>query len=134
MLRSSIFETGKGDVYGVRMGDTTLVPLAHGPATESDAAVSPNGRWLAYASDESGVSEIYVRPFPDAESARWQVSKAGGTDPVWSHSGRELFYLSGQNEMMSVPIARGSGFSFGRPRKLFWRRPIPPFPPCRPST
>ena len=105
----SIFEAGKGDIYGVRMGDTTLVPLVDGPATEVDAAVSPDGRWLAYASDESGVFEIYVRPFPDAASARWQVSAAGGTDPVWSRSGRELFYLSAQNEMMSVEVAPGRG-------------------------
>ena len=129
VLRSSIFEAGKGDVYGVRTGDTTLVPLAHGPATEGDAAVSPDGRWLAYVSEESGVFEIYVRPFPDAESARWQVSETGGTDPVWSRSGRELFYLSGQNEMMSVAVARGSGFSFGRPRKLFSAAPYTPIPP-----
>jgi serine/threonine-protein kinase len=129
VLRSSIFEAGKGDIYGVRMGDTTLVPLAHGPATEGDAAVSPDGRRLAYVSEESGVFEIYVRPFPDAESARWQVSEAGGTDPVWSRSGRELFYLSGQNEMMSVAIALGAGFSFGRPRKLFSAAPYTPIPP-----
>jgi hypothetical protein len=129
VLRSSIFEAGKGNVYGVRTGDTTLVPLAHGPATESDAAVSRDGRWLAYASDESGVFEIYVRPFPDADSARWQLSDAGGTDPVWSRNGRELFYLSGQNEMMSVPIAQGPGFSFGSPRKLFSAAPYTPIPP-----
>jgi serine/threonine-protein kinase len=129
VLRSSIFEAGKGDVYAVRMGDTTLVPLANSHATEGDAAVSPDGRWLAHTSEESGVFEIYVRPFPDAESARWQVSEAGGTDPVWSRNGRELFYLNGQNEMMSVAIARGAGFSFGRPRKLFSAAPYAPIPP-----
>jgi len=123
VLRSSIFEPGKGNVYGVRMGDTTLVPLATSPATEGDAAVSPDGRWLAYASEESGVFEIYVRPFPDAESARWQVSAAGGFDPVWSRSGRELFYLSTQNEMMSVAVAPGAGFSISPPKRLFSTAP-----------
>jgi eukaryotic-like serine/threonine-protein kinase len=129
VLRSSIFEPGKGNVYGVRMGDTTLVPLATSPATEGDAAVSPDGRWLAYASDESGVLEIYVRPFPDAESARWQVSAAGGSDPVWSRSGRELFYLSAQNEMMSVTVAPGTVFSISPPKRLFSAAPYTPITP-----
>jgi serine/threonine protein kinase len=129
VLRSSIFEPGKGNIYGLRMGDTTLVPLAVGPATEGDAAVSPDGRWLAYASEESGVFEIYVRPFPDAASARWQVSAAGGTDPVWSRSGRELFYLSAQNEMTSVQVPPGAAFSFSPPRRLFSTAPYSPVPP-----
>ena len=94
IARRSFFEAGKGDIYGIREGDSTLVPLVTGPASEVHPAVSPDGRWLAYASDESGTSEIYVRPFPDAASARWQVSTAGGFSPVWSHSGKELFYRS----------------------------------------
>jgi serine/threonine-protein kinase len=129
VLRRSIFEPGKGDIFAVRAGDTTLVPLATGPATEFDAAVSPDGRWLAYASEESGTSEIYVRPFPDAASARWQVSAAGGTDPVWSRSGRELFYLSSQNEMTSVEVAPGAAFSFSPPRRLFSTAPYTPIIP-----
>jgi tRNA A-37 threonylcarbamoyl transferase component Bud32 len=129
VLRSSIFERGKGDIYGVRTGDTTLVPLAASPALEGDAAVSPDGRWLAYASEESGVFEIYVRPFPDAGSARWQVSAAGGTDPVWSHSGRELFYLSAQNEMTTVEVAPGAAFSISPPKRLFPTGPYTPIAP-----
>jgi serine/threonine-protein kinase len=129
LLRSSIFERGKGDIFGVRLGDTTLVPLANSAATEGDAAVSPDGRWLAYTSDESGTFEIYVRPFPDAGSARWQVSAAGGTDPVWSHSGRELFYLSGQNEMTSVSVSPGPSFAISPPKTLFSAAPYTPIPP-----
>jgi eukaryotic-like serine/threonine-protein kinase len=129
VLRSSIFLPGKGNIFGVRMGDTTLVPLANGPATEGDAAVSPDGRWLAYTSEESGVFEIYVRPFPDAASARWQVSAAGGTDPVWSRSGRELFYISAQNEMMSVAVAPGAAFTMSPPRRLFSTSPYSPVSP-----
>ena len=128
VLRRSIFLPGKGDIFGVRMGDTTLVPLADGPATEGDAAVSPDGRWLAYTSDESGVFEIYVRPFPDAGSARWQVSAAGGTDPVWARSGRELFYLSAQNEMTSVQVAPGAAFTVSSPKRLFSTAPYSPIP------
>jgi serine/threonine protein kinase/Tol biopolymer transport system component len=119
VLRRSTFESGKGDVFGVRMGDTTLVPLVTSPALETDAAVSPDGRWLAYASEESGSPEVYVRPFPDAESARWQVSAGGGADPVWSRNGRELFYLSAQGEMTVVEVAPGAAFTISPPKRLF---------------
>jgi Tol biopolymer transport system component len=129
ILRSSIFEAGRGNIYRVRMGDTTQVPIAASPALEGDAAMSPDGRWLAYVSEESGVFEIYVRPFPDTESARWQVSAAGGTDPVWSRNGRQLFYLSAQNEMMSVEVAPGAGFSISPPKRLFSTAPYSPVPP-----
>jgi hypothetical protein len=84
---------------------------------------------LAYASEESGVGEIYVRPFPDTESARWQVSAAGGTDPVWSRNGRELFYISAQNEMMSVAVAPGAAFSISPPQRLFSAAAYTPIPP-----
>ena len=70
-----------------------------------------------------------MRPFPDAASARWQVSAAGGTDPVWSRSGRELFYLSSQNEMTSVEVAPGAAFSFSPPRRLFSTAPYTPINP-----
>ncbi|HET7240821.1 MAG TPA: hypothetical protein VFI77_06660, partial [Gemmatimonadales bacterium] len=117
--RRSFAETGSGDIYGVRLGDTTLVPLVTGPAAEIEPAVSPDGRWLAYASNESGQPEVYVRPFPDAGSARWQVSVAGGRDPMWSHSGKELFYWSTPGKMMSVGIRPGATFGFEQPRPLF---------------
>ena len=117
--RRSFLEAGAGDIYGVRAGDSTLVPLVTGPATEVEPTVSPDGRWLAYASSESGTPEVYVRPFPDAGSARWQVSVAGGRDPLWSHSGRELFYLSTSNRLMSVAVAPGATFSFQQPKALF---------------
>jgi serine/threonine-protein kinase len=129
VLRRSIFEPGRGDIFAVRMGDTTLVPLVTSPALEGDAAVSPDGRWLAYASDESGTTEIYVRPFPDAGSARWQVSAAGGGDPVWSRTGRELFYISSQNEMMSVQVAPGAAFAISPPKRLFSTTPYTPVGP-----
>jgi len=123
VLRRSFFEAGSGDIYAVRKGDSTLVPLATSPATESDAAVSPDGRWVAYVSDESGVAEVYVRPFPDASSARWQVSVAGGSDPVWAHGGRELFYRSATNALMSVVLRPGATFAFDQPKRLFSTQP-----------
>jgi Tol biopolymer transport system component len=117
--RRSFFEAGSGDIYAVRKGDSTLVPLVTSPAVELEPVVSPDGRWLAYTSDESGVPEIYVRPFPDAGSARWQVSTAGGTDPVWSHSGKELFYRGAQDAMMTVAVRPGATFAFEQPKTLF---------------
>jgi eukaryotic-like serine/threonine-protein kinase len=119
LARRSVAEAGSGDIYGVRAGDSTLVPLVTGPASEIEPAVSPDGRWLAYASNESGAAEVYVRPFPDVGSARWQVSTAGGRDPVWSHSGRELFYRSTRETLMSVAVRPGATFSFEQPKALF---------------
>jgi hypothetical protein len=123
IARRSFFEAGAGDIYGVHEGDSTLVPLVTGPATELDPAVSPDGKWLAYSSNESGVSEVYVRPFPDAGSARWQVSTAGGTDPVWSHSGKELFYRSAQESLVTIAVRPGATFTFEQPKALFSTAP-----------
>jgi len=80
--------------------------------------VSPDGRWLAYASDRAGQPQVYVRPFPDVESAVWQVSVSGGLHPLWSEDSRELFYL-GQAEMMSVQIETTPEFRAQRPEPLF---------------
>jgi Tol biopolymer transport system component len=119
VLRRSTAEQGGGDLFAVKIGDTTLVPLVTTPAVELSPAVSPDARWLAYSSDESGTAEVYVRPFPDAATARWQVSSNGGTNPVWSRDGRELFYISGRGEMASVPIKAGPTFNPGEPTPLF---------------
>ena len=119
VLRRSFSEAGNGDLYAVRTGDTTLVPLLTSPARELSPAVSPDGRWLAYVSDESGQAEVYVRPFPDVATARWQVSSSGGTLPVWAHNGRELFYVNGRQEMTSVALLPGASFAVGQPKVLF---------------
>jgi hypothetical protein len=74
---------------------------------------------LAYVSDESGTLEVYVRPFPEVASARWQVSTTGGGEPVWANSGRELYYRSGRNEMVAVEVRTRPGFSVGEQRRLF---------------
>ena len=59
---------------------------------ELNAEISPDGRWLAYQSNSSGAFEVYVRPFPDVARGQWQVSTAGGTEPLWARDSRELFY------------------------------------------
>ena len=82
---------------------------------ESNAEVSPDGDWLAYQSDESTVNEIYVRPFPDVNTSRRQVSTGGGTRPLWSRDGRELFYFVPPDTIMAVPVEPGKELRFGRP-------------------
>jgi serine/threonine-protein kinase len=84
---------------------------------EANAEVSPDGKWLAYQSDESGRSEIYVRPFPNITAGRWQVSSGGGSRPMWARNGRALFYTTTPLlTLMEVPIEPGTGFVAGTPR------------------
>jgi serine/threonine-protein kinase len=89
--------------------------LLHSPADENNGVISPDGRWLAYNSDESGRDEVYVRPFPGVETARQQVSTGGGTRPLWSRAGRELFYYVAPDTIMAVPVRLGTDVVLGRP-------------------
>jgi serine/threonine-protein kinase len=84
---------------------------------EPNADISPDGRWIAYQSDESGRSEIYVRPFPAVDSGLWQLSTTGGTHPLWAKNGRELFYLTSAG-LMSIPIQSAASFAFGNARVI----------------
>ncbi|MEO7137032.1 MAG: protein kinase [Gemmatimonadales bacterium] len=119
LLRTAPVGAGSTDIVGLEGGDTTLVPLVISPAAENFPALSPDGRWLAYASNESGAAEVYVRPFPQTATAKWQVSTAGGREPAWASSGRELLYLNGKGEMVSAEIQSGATFSVGKQRILF---------------
>ena len=84
----------------MRIGtDSVAQPLVVTPFDEKAIALSPDGRWLAYESDETGQNEIYLRPFPDTEAGKWTVSTGGGVMPKWAHSGRELFYVNADDEM-----------------------------------
>jgi len=85
--------------------------------TERNPHLSPDGRWLAYMSAESGKAEVYVRPFPKLDG-KWKISTDGGSEPVWSRDGRELFYRNG-NKMMVVSVGAGSAFAAGLPEVLF---------------
>ena len=100
-------------------GDSTIRPVVTGPMIESRPTISPNGRWIAYMSDESGRQEIYVRPFPDAQVARWQVTVGGGSAPRWSRNGRELFFLNERIDMFAVPVTLAPTFGFGTAHRLF---------------
>jgi eukaryotic-like serine/threonine-protein kinase len=93
-------------------------PLVQGKGTVRNAQFSPDGRWMAYASNETGSMEIYVAPFPNATS-KWQVSSAGGEEPRWRKDGKELFYLSSEGKMMAVAVTAGATFQAGSPTTLF---------------
>jgi Tol biopolymer transport system component len=111
---------GNRDIYAVRPGrDSVPTPLLTGPFQEQGAALSPDGKWLAYTSNESGTDEIFVRPFPNTNAGRWQISTRGGSAARWAHSGRELFFESAAGDFMVVPIAPGPTFAPGEARRLF---------------
>ncbi len=100
-------------------GDRKWKPLLNTKFVESQPRISPDGQWMAYTSDESGRTEIYVRPFPDVDKGgRWQVSTSGGDSPLWSPDGRELFYRSG-DAVMAAPVRAGPTFGYETPKKLF---------------
>jgi Tol biopolymer transport system component len=107
------------DIWVLRLSDRQAQPFLQTPAIEGGAQFSPDGRWMAYVSDESGRPEIYVQPYP-GPGGKWQVSTERGQEPVWNRNGQELFYRSG-NKMMAVDIATSPSFSAGRPKVLFDR-------------
>jgi Tol biopolymer transport system component len=95
------------------------------PSALRNAQFSPDGKWVAYASNESGKWEIYVTSFPDARG-RWQVSSSGGEQPRWRGDGKELFYLSLDGKMMAAPVTLGTNFDAGTPVALFQSTPRQP--------
>ncbi len=93
-------------------------PLLQESHSELQPQISPNGKWMAYCSDESGVPEVYVRPFPDVNEGRTQVSAEGGFSPLWSPDSRELFYSFG-GPIMAVKMETEPAFKPGKPDSLF---------------
>jgi Tol biopolymer transport system component len=115
-------KTTGGDLWTLPLtGDRTPFPVAQTSFEEFGGQFSPDGRWLAYASNESGRAEIYVRPFP-SPGGKWQVSTAGGNQPRWRRDGKELFYVAPDNRLMAVPLglaADTSAVVVGEPMVLF---------------
>ena len=96
-------------------GNRQTYPLLVSEFDEENGEISPDGRWLAYQSEASGKYEIYIRPFPNVDDGRWQISTGGGTRPLWAPDGDELFYLSSGGELIAVPVQTRPTFSAGRP-------------------
>ncbi len=99
-------------------GDRKFKMLLDEEHHESQPRISPDGRWIAYTSYESGRDEIYVRPFPDVNAGRWQISMNGGDSPLWSRDGREIFYRNG-NAIIAVSVKTSPTLIFETPRTLF---------------
>jgi Tol biopolymer transport system component len=109
------------DVYVLSLkGEPQPHALLKGPAYEGGPQFSPDGRWLAYASNESGQFQVYVRPFPSPDRS-WPVSTQGGTQPRWNRDGKELFYRIG-NKMMVVDVTTSPDLALSTPRLLFEQR------------
>ena len=120
ILRTDNQEPGGGDIIAIRPGvDSVARSLVSTPAEELSPEISPDGRWLAYTSNESGRREVYVRPFPDAGEGRYQISTAGGESPVWGRDGRELFYIDGAQRLTAVRVIPGASFQVDAATALF---------------
>ena len=87
------------------------------------AAISPDGRWLAYTSDETGRPEVYVRTFPDPNQGKWQISTSGGDQARWRRDGKELYFMASDKRLVVVPIEPGENFKPGSQTVLF-RAPV----------
>ncbi len=101
----------------LNLADRKAQPFLKASYEETAPKFSPDGKWLAYCSDESGRWEIYVQPYP-SPGGKWEISTDGGQEPVWNPRGGELFYHSG-SKLMAVDIETESGFSADKPRMLF---------------
>jgi hypothetical protein len=112
---------GGGDLFVVPPNNGSPVPVAQTLASERSGRFSPDGKWIAYQSDETGRNEVYVQPFPGTMGQRQRVSLNGGTSPQWGRKGRELYFISGDNKLM---LAGASSGEFDTPKPLF-KSPLP---------
>jgi serine/threonine-protein kinase len=122
VVRTDNTVAGAGDLVGVRIdGDSAIVPMVASEFSELHPDVSPDGRRLAYTSNESGINEVYVRPFPNTDAGRWQVSNGGGASPVWSRDGSRLYFLDGDRYLAvaDVDVSAASTFAVSRVTQLF---------------
>ena len=118
MLLGATSGTGGQDIFRAPVGSKTLTPLVNSSFSEDSGALSANNRWLAYSSDQSGRTEVYVRPL--SGEGRWPVSDSGGATPAWRRDGRELYYVTPRNQLMAVSVEEvGQALRFGTPKALF---------------
>jgi Tol biopolymer transport system component len=126
LLYNSVDPVTKEDLWVVPMSGTSAAkpePFLATNYRETDASFSPDGRFVAYVSDESGTSEVYVRSFPPSSGGKWTVSSGGGYQPRWRGDGKELLYVSGRAQLMSVDTRTAPpGFTKSTHRVLF---PVP---------
>ena len=124
LLYSAIDPKTKSDLWILPLqGDHKPIPYLRTEFNEAQGQFSPDGRFVAYRSDESGQSEIYVQPFPVASGGggKWMVSSSGGTQPRWRRDGKELFYIANDRMVMAVDVNTSPAFKAGIPHALFER-------------
>ena len=119
LIYSEVSPSTRQDIFLVPIAGGVPRPLVQTPFDDSEAQVSPDGRWLAYVSDESGQSEVYVRRFPTGDG-KWLVSRDGGVEPQWTSGA--LLYLGGDRTLMSVSFSGGASFAAQPPVRLFATR------------
>ena len=112
----------RNDVYLLSLRDQTARRAIGSPAEDRDAVFSPDGRWIAYMSGESGRFEVYVRAFP-GPGGQWQISTSGGYQPRWRPDGKALFYATLDGQMMTVPLRTAPAFEADAPQVLFTYAP-----------
>jgi Tol biopolymer transport system component len=111
-----ISDRNQGNIVAYAPADKTEIVVLDTPAQELLPSFSPDGRWLAYTSDDSGRIEVYVRPFPGPGS-QWQISVDGGTEPRWTRDGKRLFFRN-LRQLLAADINTSKGFAVGRPRVM----------------
>jgi eukaryotic-like serine/threonine-protein kinase len=109
------------DIWAFDFTNRKSRPILEEPSSQLQPRLSPDSRWLAYASDESGDWEVYVRPFPEGRG-KWLVSTAGGSQPLWRGDGKELFYVAADDRLVAVPIRGTDTFEAGVSQSLFTTR------------
>jgi Tol biopolymer transport system component len=125
IVYARIGDQGAADLWVLPLaGDRKPFPFAQSAFHKTQAQISPNGRWIAYTSYESGRDEVYVQSFP-APGSRRQISAAGGVQPRWRRDGAELFYLASDQTLMAVPVRIAGAFDIGQPSPLFRSRILP---------
>jgi serine/threonine-protein kinase len=112
-------QTSQSTLRTLRLADKSVEDFLATPAVENMGMFSPDGKWVAYVSNETGQDEVYIRPFPKAEGGVRRASDGGGVGPVWSRNGSELYYRGSDGNLMAVPISLGPTLTVGRPRPLF---------------
>jgi eukaryotic-like serine/threonine-protein kinase len=117
-------ETGY-DGWSWSVKEKKAEPWTEAPMDQLNERFSPNGRWVAYSSAESGRTDVYVQAFPGKTGGRWQVSQAGGDKPAWRRDGKELFFLAADGTLMAVDVRTEGTFELGAPHPLF-KAPVRP--------
>jgi dipeptidyl aminopeptidase/acylaminoacyl peptidase len=116
-------KAGNTPTYDTWLLDLSGEKKAHAffesPFDKTHARLSPDGRWLAYSTNDSGMYQIAVQSFPDANGGKWQITAQGGIEPKWRHDGHELYYLGLDGKLMAVPIKAEGTFEAGTPVALF---------------